>query len=168
MNCVRIRNTLLTCGAIAAAFYAFEANATVSFNQLPDTGQLTQFATLGNNFNLNLATVNGPAGISAGGTIAVSGPSTVNGDLFLGVGATKTGGGAVTGTTFTGANVYGTRNLTAAQQQVFTASGTFAGFPADEVVNGNVSSPRTFDPAPTTQEIPARKLGSYRRKYDIL
>jgi len=140
-------STLLACGALAAAFQAFDANATTSFSELPDMSQLTQFATFGNSWNLNLATVNGPAGISQSGTIAISGPSTVNGNLYLGVGASKTGGGTVTGTTFTGANIYGTRNLTEAQAQVFSASSTFAGMTADKVINGNVSSSQIFGTA---------------------
>jgi len=131
--------TLLACGAIGTAFQAFEANATTSFSQLPDMSQLTPFATFGNSYAYSSVTVNGDAGISSGGNINVAGPSTVNGNLYLGSGATRTGPGTVTGTTFSGSDILNGRNLTAAQQQVFTASSTFAGLTPDFSSAGNVS-----------------------------
>lgn len=137
-NCRITWKGVLMLAALSAGI--LEANATTSLSALPDMTQLTQFAFLGNNLNLNLATINGPAGISPNGTAAISGPSTLNGNLYLGIGATKTGGGTVTGTTFTGANVYGTRDLVAAQAQVFTASATFSSYTPDTVINGNVSA----------------------------
>jgi hypothetical protein len=134
-------------GLVATAFQAFEASATVSFNDLPDTSQLTQNVLLGNRFNLSNATINGPVAISPNGSIAVAGPSSINGDLFLATGATKTGPGAVNGTTFTGSDIYGTRNLPAGQAQVFIASSAFSSFPVDTLINGNVNSGQTFGSA---------------------
>jgi len=95
---------------------------------LPVMSALTPFATFGNVYSDSAVTINGNVGISANGTLLLASPSTINGNLYLANGATATikGSGTVTGTTFTG------QNLTAAQNQVFSASTTLQNLTPDQ------------------------------------
>ncbi len=67
----------------------------VPITELPDMGLLTPYATFGNNYNDSLVTINGNSGISNNGTLALAAPSTINGDLYRGIGSTKSEPGHV-------------------------------------------------------------------------
>ena len=101
---------------VCALFVSPGAAKAALLTSLPDMSALTPFATFGNQYFDSNVTINGNVGISANGIVNVMSPSTINGNLYLATGATKIGPGSVTGTTFIN------QNLTAAQNQVFSAS----------------------------------------------
>ena len=140
---MRLRKTAgkILAPAIAAVAVGFlipgqQARA-VALTDLPDLSSLTPFATFGNFYNDSLVTVHGNAGISANGELLLAAPSTIDGNLFLGVGATVSGPGIVTGTTFIN------QNLTTAQSTVYSASTTLKNLAAD-VTLGDVTSGQSF------------------------
>src|ERR1051325_11770613 len=93
--------------------------------------------------------------ISANGELLLAAPSTIDGNLFLGVGATVSGPGIVTGTTFIN------QNLTTAQSTVFSASTTLKNLAAD-VTLGDVTSGQSFsgNGAVTVIDMNSLTLGS--------
>jgi hypothetical protein len=100
----------------------------VLVSALPNMSLLTPYATFGNFFNDQNVTVKGNAGISNFGHLSLEAPSQITGRLDLGIGATTSGGGypgQVLGPITTGID------FTSAQNQVFSASSTLAGFAAD-------------------------------------
>ncbi len=109
----------------------------VPVTELPDIGLLTPYATFGNNYNDSLVTINGNSGISNNGTLALAAPSTINGNLYRGTNSTESGPGHVTGTTFLN------QDLTAAQNQVFTASTALRALTADQTLT-NINSSMIF------------------------
>lgn len=103
----------------------------VMTSALPNMDLLTPYATFGNFFNDNNVTINGNAGISNYGKLLLEAPSSITGKLDLGIGATTGGGGYpanVGGPITTGID------FTAAQNQVFSASNTLAGFAPDQTL----------------------------------
>jgi choice-of-anchor A domain-containing protein len=107
---------------------------------LPDISLLTPYATFGNFLNDQNVTINGNVGIGNNGTLKLESPSTITGNLDLGIGATTGGGGFpanVTGTITTGVD------FTAAQNQVQSASTALAGLTPNTTLV-NVTSGQSF------------------------
>jgi hypothetical protein len=111
--CVGLSITLLGAGIARA----------VPISDLPDFSPLIPYTTFGNDTFLNLATINGNAGISANGTFKMSAPSVINGRLDEDSGVTNS---IDSGATITGGIHMGV-DLSAAQALVFSASTTLAG-----------------------------------------
>lgn len=121
-----------------------DISSAASYASLPDMSLLTPYATFGNNYNDHNVTVNGNVAISNNGKLAVEAASTINGNVYLGTGVTKTGTGLITGTITTGLD------FTAAQQQVFAASNTLKALIANYTL-GAVTTTQTFNAvAPVT------------------
>lgn len=97
----------------------FLASATISSTDLPDISLLSSYTEFGNSEVESLVTVNGNVGVSQGGTLNLMGPSAIDGNVYVSTGATFDHVGTVTGTIYTG------QNLTANQQEVFTASSAY-------------------------------------------
>lgn len=138
----RASNLLMRTALIAGFSVAISSKATVPTSDLPDFDNLPNFAQLGNDLNENDGDVYGNVGVSEGGTISIGAPSTINGDLYLATGATQSGPGAVTGTTFTGVS------LSTEQSTVFTASADLANLTPDQVVSGDQTTGLSIDVAP--------------------
>ncbi len=112
----------------------------VPVSDLPDLSLLTQYATFGNFLNDQNVTINGNVGIGNNGVLKLEAPSTINGNLDLGIGATAGGGGYpdnITGTVTTGVD------FTAAENQVQSASTSLAGL-TPNVSLGSVTSGQSF------------------------
>jgi len=56
---------------------------------LPDLSALDPFAVFGGNLDLSLVTINGNTGVANGGTVHLFSPSVINGNLYLGTGASS-------------------------------------------------------------------------------
>jgi len=133
---------LITAGTAAVLGLALSAERAqaVPVSDLPDLSLLTPYATFGNFFNDQNVTINGNAGIGNNGKLFLESPSSIKGNLDLGIGATAGGGGYpgnVGGAITTGVD------LTAAQNQVQSASTSLAGLAAD-VTLGAVTTGQTF------------------------
>lgn len=142
-------------GALALALVfscAFNAKA-VSSASLPNVSLLAPYAEFGNQLVENLATVNGNVGVSNGGTLTVTAPSVINGNVNLGLGATLSRQGKITGTITTGLN------LTATQNQVFSASSTLSGFSANQTFSTLNSAESFTAPAGTALVVDVGNLG---------
>lgn len=107
----------------------------VPVTSLPDVSLLTPYATFGHSYNDHNVTVQGNAGISNNGSLALEAPSSITGNLYLGTGASVSGPGHVLGTTFSGLN------LLAAQAQVQSASSALASLTPVDVSLGAVTVP---------------------------
>lgn len=136
---LRASDSLMCAAVIAGFFLAVSAKATVPDSSLPSFDNLPNFAQLGNNLNENNGTIFGNVGVSDGGTISIGAPSTIEGNLFIATGATRSGPGAVTGTIFTN------QNLSLEQSTVFTASLDLADLPPDQTVTGDQTTGLTID-----------------------
>jgi len=126
-------------GILRAANF-LQSSPAAPISALPNVSLLVPFAVFGNDVNNQNVTINGNVGISNGGTLIHAGPSTINGDLHLGIGATARQtrvAGIITGATFTN------ENLTSAQNQVFTASSTLAGLTPNATF-GTVNTSQIF------------------------
>ncbi len=108
-----------------------------SIADLPDMGLLTPYATFGYNYNDSLVTIKGDSGISNNGKLSLAAPSAIDGDLYRGTGSSISGPGSVTGTTFLN------QDLSAAQNQVFSASSALLLLSPNQTFN-NVNSSMTF------------------------
>ena len=80
--------TVLRAAAVALAGCLVWAASPLSAQTLVDLGEASNYALLGSNLNFHKVTVNGAAGVGSGGYVSITGPSTLNGDLFLDSGAT--------------------------------------------------------------------------------
>ena len=80
--------TVLRASAVALAGCLVWAASPLSAQTLVDLGEASNYALLGSNLNFHKVTVNGAAGVGSGGYVSITGPSTLNGDLFLDSGAT--------------------------------------------------------------------------------
>jgi hypothetical protein len=143
---MKIRKTagkiFMTAGTVAVLGFLLPAQQAmaVPVTDLPDLSLLTPYATFGNFLNDNNVTINGNVGIGNNGTLKLESPSTITGNLYLGIGATTGGGGFpgnVTGTITTGVD------FTAAQNQVQSASTTLAGLAANLTL-GAVTTGQSF------------------------
>jgi hypothetical protein len=137
---------------IARVMSSFVATAVVGFlvlqpttgqavpaSDLPNLSALIPYTTFGNDIFLNLATVNGNAGISANGTFKMSSPSVINGRLDEDSGVTNS---IDSGATITG-GIHSGVDLSAAQALVFSASTTLKNLTPDFSL-GDVTTAQTF------------------------
>jgi hypothetical protein len=113
--------------------------AAVPFSALPDFTPLIPYTAFGNDVFLNLATVNGNAGISANGTFKMSAPSFINGRLDLDSGVTTD----IADPSHIGGGVHTGVNLSAAQALVFWASNILKNLAADYTL-GDVTTAQSF------------------------
>ena len=79
-----------------AAFLCLAAVSAPAHAQV-SLGEAGNYAVLGRNINLHNVTVNGDGGVGSYGTIAIEAPSSLNGDLYLDVGATRSGHNNISG-----------------------------------------------------------------------
>jgi hypothetical protein len=122
-------NTKKILGTFCATALLLAGNAkAVSVSFLPDISLLTTFTTFGNLFNDQNVTINGNVGISENGHLSLEAPSAITGDVYLGTGATASGGGWPGQV---GGSVFINQNLAAAQAQVIAAANTLAGLTPD-------------------------------------
>jgi len=135
----RICISLMGAALVAGFSLPMSSKATVPISSLPDFGNLTNFAELGNQLNESAVTINGNVGVSENGTLTLASPSTINGDVYVASGATFSRLGTVTGSIFTG------QNLAAEQSTVFSASSALAALPADQTVTGNQATGLSID-----------------------
>lgn len=134
------RLPLMRMALIAGFSLAISAKATVPDTDLPDFDNLPNFSLLGNQLNAIDTTINGNAGVSENGLLNLEAPSTINGDVSIGNGATLTGPGQITG------NIFASQDLTTEQNTVFTASEVLDALPADLVISGNQTAALSFAP----------------------
>jgi hypothetical protein len=115
--------------------------ATVPASSLPNVDLLTGYAEFGNQEDESLVTINGNVGVSSNGTLHVFAPSVINGDVYIDAGATfhndKSDNSNIHGTIFTGLD------LSATQDQVFSASSGFSSLAADQSF-GTLNSAQNF------------------------
>jgi|ERR1051326_980708 hypothetical protein len=133
---------LTAAGAAAVLGFVLSAQQAqaVALSDLPDISLLTPYATFGNFLNDNNVTVDGDVGIGNGGKLQLEAPSSINGNLFLGIGATAGGGGFpgnVSGSITTGVD------FTAAANQLQSASTSLAGL-TPNVTLGAVTTGQSF------------------------
>ena len=114
------------------------AKSALLLSDLPNLSPLIPYTAFGNDIDLNLATVEGNTGVSANGTIKISGPSAINGILNLDNSVGRSISGHVLGGIVTPVD------LAAAQALVISASNTLAGFTPDYSL-GNVTTGQTFN-----------------------
>ena len=104
-------------------FCAFNAKA-ASTAALPDISLLRPYAEFGNQLDESIAAITGNVGVSAGGNLHVMETAIINGNVFVASGATfqndRANNSNIAGTITTG------QNLTATQNQVFSASSTLS------------------------------------------
>jgi hypothetical protein len=136
-------NFLMTAGtaAVLGLVLPTQQAQAVPSTDLPDLSQLTPYATFGNFLNDQNVTVSGNVGVANGGTLKLEAPSTINGNVTLGIGATASGGGwpgNVTGTITTGVDLSG------AAAQLQSASTVLAGLTANQTL-GALTSGQTFN-----------------------
>lgn len=124
---------------IAGLSLAMSAKATVPISDLPDFDNLPNFAQLGNNLRNAASTVNGNVGVSSGGSLTTTAFNTINGDLYVAEGASSSGPGTVTGSTFAGVD------LTTEQNTVFSASEGLSALSPDEVISSLQTGSLSFD-----------------------
>jgi hypothetical protein len=124
---------------------ALNAKAASSVD-LSQVNLLTPYAEFGNDLFESLVTINGRVGVSNGGTLTVMAPSTINGNVDVGIGATHTGPGTIHGTITTGLD------LAATQQQVFSASSYFSGLTPNQTFS-TLNSAQSFSAAPGTTTV---------------
>jgi hypothetical protein len=143
-----MKSTFKPVGLVLALvlFCAFNAKAVTSSVPLSDVSLLTPYAEFGNDLFESLVTINGRVGVSNGGTLTVMGPSVINGNVDVGIGATLTGPGRINGTITQGLD------LSAPQSQVFSASTFFSGLPADQTFS-TLNSAQSFTAAPGTTRV---------------
>lgn len=124
---------------LATVFLLFGSNSVIaaSYADLPDLSLLTPYATYGKIYSDSNVTIDGDVAISNNGKLTLQAPCTINGNLYLGVGATNEGPGTITGSRTT--NV----DFSAAQDQLFQASTTLKTLQAD-YTKGDVTSGMTF------------------------
>jgi hypothetical protein len=111
---------------------------------------LTSYALFGHDVWLQNVDVTGDVAVSNAGILRIDAPSSIAGNVYLGSGVSKSGPGAISGTTTTGLN------LMSAQSQVITASNTLAGLTADYTIN-SITSPQTYS---STGEVTVVDVGS--------
>jgi choice-of-anchor A domain-containing protein len=89
--------------------------------------------------NFSNVQVTGDVAIASGGTLQLAAPSTIHGDLYLDSGASKSGVGTVTGTTFTNQNLSSERTdaiNASAQAAALTPNFTFTNITTNTTVTG--------------------------------
>lgn len=133
------RNAMRVLALAGGLSVAISAKALTPVSALPDFDNLPNFAQLGNNLSSDTASVNGNVGVSDGGSLTGPGHFTINGDLFVGNGATTSVPSTVTGSTFTGVD------LITEQSTVFSASEGLAALSPDEVINTLQTGSLSFD-----------------------
>lgn len=89
------RSTVVSAAAGIGLMLAVSGVA--SAQQFVSLGGASNYAVLGGNINLHNVTVNGDGGVTSNGFISVGGPSTLDGDLYMGAGATLSQSGGITG-----------------------------------------------------------------------
>ena len=125
--------------AIAGLSLAISSKATVPISDLPDFDNLDNFAQLGNQLNNGNDTINGNSGVSEGGLSTLASLSTINGNVYVGNGATFSNSGHVTGSTFTG------QDLTTEQNTVFSASEGLDALTPDQIVSSLQTGSLSFN-----------------------
>jgi hypothetical protein len=129
-----------TLGFAAMLISALQSRA-ASIGSLPNMSSLTPYAVFGNDINANNVAIHGNTGIGNNGHLQLEAPSSINGKLDLGIGATAAGGGYpanVTGAITTGLN------LTGPQAQLQAASTTLAGLAPNLTLGGTITTGQTF------------------------
>ena len=87
-------------GLVAASVISIAGLSSTHGQNLVDLGEAANYGVLGNNLNFSNVTVNGDVGVGSGGSINIMSPSSINGDLYMDAGATKSVSGAINGTTY--------------------------------------------------------------------
>jgi hypothetical protein len=135
------KKTVLMVGSALLSLISLQGTAgAASISSLPDLSQLAEYTVFGNIVNAHNVTIAGNVGVSNSGKLAVESPSSITGNVKLGTGATTSGGGYpgnVGGTITSGLD------LTAAQNQVFTASAILNSL-ATNVTVASITTGMTF------------------------
>ena len=133
------KNTVRAIALMAGLSLVTSSKATVPTSDLPDFDNLGNFGELGNQLDDSGVTVNGNVGVSSGGTLSMSSVSTINGDVYVGPGASFSGPSKVVGSIFTD------QNLSIEQATVFSASQALSMLTPDVVISGNQTTSLSYD-----------------------
>jgi hypothetical protein len=139
-------------------FCAFTAKAVVPLADLPDISLLRPYAEFGNQESDFGGEIFGDVGVSSGGNLQLS--SYMSGNVFVASGATVQGRPAY-GTVFTD------QNLTATQNQVFSASSAFSRLPADRTFSTLTSDQSFSAPAGTALVVDVTNLDLINQYIDF-